>query len=340
MGTVQAGMPIPGAAAPDISVIIACLNGAATLPEALESLAAQRWPGGWEIVLVDNGSTDASRALFAAFAARHPRLATRLLDASAHPGQYNAINFALAALPSRAFLFCDADDAVGPGWLAAMAAALGEHDFVAARMETGRLNPDWLRPARVMAQERGLARLSYPPFCPHAGGATLGFHRRLFETLGGFDPQLPALADTDFCIRAHLAGFELRDVPDAVYHYRFRADVAGSRRQGYAYARGRAELRRRYGDGKPGFFAPGPWLRLGRNLAAIALGSAARALRLKDPGSHAQQVSRARWIGATQGELAGALAARVPPNYGLYRGVRAQAPGRRHARRGAAAGKP
>ena len=57
---------------PAISVIIACRNGAATLGETLEGLAAQAWDRPWEVVLADNGSTDGTRALFEGFARRSP----------------------------------------------------------------------------------------------------------------------------------------------------------------------------------------------------------------------------------------------------------------------------
>ena len=53
----------------EASVIIACLNGAATLGETLDSLTAQRWDRPWEIVFADNGSTDASVAIFEEHAA-------------------------------------------------------------------------------------------------------------------------------------------------------------------------------------------------------------------------------------------------------------------------------
>ena len=63
---------------------------------ALDSLV-QRWDRLWEIVFADNGSTDASRAIFAGHAARHPEVAMRLVDASAKRGQANATNVAIRA---------------------------------------------------------------------------------------------------------------------------------------------------------------------------------------------------------------------------------------------------
>lgn len=45
---------------PTLSVIISCRNSASTLGETLASVAGQDYPGWWELIVVDNGSTDAT----------------------------------------------------------------------------------------------------------------------------------------------------------------------------------------------------------------------------------------------------------------------------------------
>jgi hypothetical protein len=86
----------------------------------------------------------------------------------------------------------------------------------------------------------------------------------------------PVMEDIDFCVRAHLAGYELVYVPEAVYHYRFRGDLEGIWRQAYRYNYYRALLRRRHGA-EP-LLTPRPWmqlcgraLKLGRVRAKVAL---------------------------------------------------------------------
>ena len=220
----------------EISVIIACLNGAATLAETLDSLAAQRWDRPWEIVFADNGSTDASRAIFAERAARHPEVAMRLVDASARRGKAHALNLAIRAAAGRSLLFCDADDTVAPGWLAAMGRALETHDLVAARFDLTALNPDWTLAERPHVRPTGWRCCRSSPSARSPAAPPLGFHRRVFEAVGGFDPAFAAQEDTDFCIRAHRKGFEIRMVPDAVYNYRFRDTPEAIYRQAYAYS--------------------------------------------------------------------------------------------------------
>jgi len=294
----------------DISVIIACFNGAATLPETLDSLVTQQWSRPWEIVLADNGSTDASVAIFEDYARRHPEIGMRVVEAGQRKGKAYALNTAIPAADGRALLVVDADDTVAPGWLAAMGAGLDRHAFVAARMDIRALNPDWTLAQRRQAQEHGLGRLPHAPDCPQAAGATQGFRREVFDTLGGFDTAFTCLDDIDFCVRAYLAGFTLQFVPEAVVNYRFRDDLAGIYRQGYAYSYDRALLRRRYAP-EP-MLAPGPWLALGRRIARLQLRRLAWALR-RQPPSLSEQARFHRNLGYAMGQLSGALAFRVAP---------------------------
>jgi GT2 family glycosyltransferase len=287
----------------DVSVIIACHNGAETLGEALDSLVRQQCGRPWEIVLADNGSTDASAEIFEGHAARHPEIPMRLIDASAVRGKSYALNLAIQAARGRSVVFCDADDTVAPGWLAAMAAALDTRDFVAARMDQTALNPPWLSMSRENIQADGVPRLPHAPHCVFAGGATLGFHRRVFEAVGGFDPSFLYLEDTEFCVRAHLKGYRLGFVPDAVYNYRLRQSPGRNYSQAYYYARYRVLLRQRYGGEKP--FPVRQILRLSTRLGRLLAGRMAAAL--VDPPAQLERARFAREVGRTAGTLSAML---------------------------------
>ncbi len=294
------------------SVVIKCLNGADTIAAALESLLAQQTRQDWEIVLADNGSTDATREIFLAHA-RDPRApAMRIVDCSGRRGRSHALNLGIRGARGDRLMFLDADDTVAPGWLDAMADALAQHDFVAARMDVETLNPGGQDGRRKLRQARELARLSQAPHCLHAGGATLGFHRAVFEAVGGFDLDVTCLEDTDFCIRAHLAGFELRFVPDAVYNYRFRSEPGAIYRQARDYSKARALLRRRYAPEASRRLAPMAWI--GLTMALSQLG--ASELRRRAGRRQRSQTGAAlyeRRLGLAMGDLQGALAYGVAP---------------------------
>ena len=156
--------------APDVlklSVILPCFNGAATLAVQLEALTLQDWPGGWELVVVNNGSTDDSMAIAEAYRARLPML--KIVEAhvpgTPRPGVPHSYNTGIRAATGDAFVFCEADDEVAPSWLAAMGRALTAHDFVLAQLDHRKLNADWLHPPHGEGyQSAGLFRM---PVAPH-----------------------------------------------------------------------------------------------------------------------------------------------------------------------------
>ena len=60
----------------DLAVIIPARNEEDRLGAQLDALIAQEWPGQWEIVVVDNGSTDGTAASFATTPPDHHGLGT------------------------------------------------------------------------------------------------------------------------------------------------------------------------------------------------------------------------------------------------------------------------
>lgn len=218
-----------------LSVIIPTLNGADTIGGQLDALSTQAWPGGWEVIVADNGSRDTTAAVVGSYAGRLPGL--RIVDASQVPGQPYALNQGARSASGEALLFCDDDDEVGEGWLAALGEALREHPFVASRIEPRKLNPRWLADTLGSAQWNGLQRIPYPPHLPHAGGGTLGVWRSLFEAVGGFDESLLAVHDTYFCFRVQQTGVPLHFVPEASVHIRYRRTLRGLYRQARGFGR-------------------------------------------------------------------------------------------------------
>jgi GT2 family glycosyltransferase len=226
----------------DVSVVIPCLNGAELLPAQLDALAAQDWQGSWEVVVADNGSTDASRAVALSYAGRLPDL--RVVDASARPGRHHACNVGVADARGRLIVFVDADDEVAPGYIGAMARALSEHEVVAARLDHVALDPEWMNGVGSSFQVRDLN--DGFGFLPFGAGASLGFRRSVFEAVNGFREHASYCEDVDICWRAQLAGHQIEFVADAVVHYRSRPTVKAMFRQHRNFGRARALLYRDY----------------------------------------------------------------------------------------------
>jgi glycosyltransferase involved in cell wall biosynthesis len=231
----------------DLSVVIPCRDAARHLPQLLAALADERPGVPWEVVVVDNGSRDGTRALAERWAGRLP---VRVVDASERPGAWYARNAGAAAARGDHLLFLDSDDLITPGYLAAMRAGLEGDQLVAARLDSRTLNEGWSADSRPEAVVDGL--FDHFDFLPYAPTCTLGVRRSAFERLGGFAP-VPFAEDVDFSWRAQLAGLVLRPVPEAVVRYRYRQGLRALVGQARRYGAAQALLHRRYRDaGMPG----------------------------------------------------------------------------------------
>lgn len=98
-----------------ISIVIPCYNYGASLGRALESVVAQSDPD-WEAVIVDDGSTDDTRAVAESWRAEHPGSIQCLTQDNAGPGA--ARNHGARRASGDWLLFLDADDTLLPGALA------------------------------------------------------------------------------------------------------------------------------------------------------------------------------------------------------------------------------
>jgi glycosyltransferase involved in cell wall biosynthesis len=227
----------------ELSVVIPCYNAEAVIGEQLEALSRQVWDGRWEVVVSENGSTDRSADVVERFRGQLPAL--RIVDSSSSRGRAGARNVGIAHARGDRILTCDADDVVCDGYVATMAAALEQHDFVAARLEEYRLNAPWQVESWGNGQATGLLR-SRPPFLPYAGGGTLGFRKNVFERVNGFDPRFRTREDQDFCWRVQISGIPLHFIPDAVLHYRYPTELHDMYRQSRSLAETNVQIYRLY----------------------------------------------------------------------------------------------
>jgi glycosyltransferase involved in cell wall biosynthesis len=241
-GTLRPVDPRPMA----LSVVVPCRNAATHLPGLLDALARERPGVPWEVVVVDNSSTDETRAI----AEARGDLPVRVVDAPDHLGPGYARNVGAAAAAGEHVLFLDSDDLIAPGYLPAMHAGLATADIVGAGLDARTLNPGWAVESRPGAVAEGL--LDHFDFLPYAPSGALGVRRAAFEQLGGF-AEVPFAEDVDFCWRAQLSGKRLRAVPDATVHYRYRPTLGAMFAQAVRYGGAQSLLYRRYRDvGMPG----------------------------------------------------------------------------------------
>lgn len=245
-----------------VSIIMPTRNRAHVISEQLEAFAAQTYDGAWELLVVDNGSTDRTAEVVESFTDRIP---VRLVPAFERAGIAYARNTGAANARGDYLLFVDDDDHVLPGWLDAMTRAAEEHDVIGGRERWFRPNADGVAPT-VLLETKGLDTAFH--FLPIVSGSNGGVRRNLFDRVGGFSDGYRRCDDIDFFWRAQLAsGCRAHFVEDAVLEYRVRSGLKTTWRQAYADAREVPRLYRRFrAEGMPRSLRDGlgGWVRIAR----------------------------------------------------------------------------
>ena len=221
--------------APLISVVIPVLNGVSTIARQLDALRHQTAPPDFEVIVSDNGSTDGTVGLVSRIAEDWPEL--RVLTTAVRPGASAARNAGVAAARAAAIAFCDADDVVGSGWLAAVNRGLEEYDLVTGPTEYDLLNSRRTADGRGRAGVDAAPLIGGGPLLSYAFGHNIGVRKSVAVNVGGFDESLLGGGDdVDFAWRVQLAGGLFGWIPEALVHYRVRPSLRALFKQMQRYS--------------------------------------------------------------------------------------------------------
>lgn len=244
---------------PDASVVIPARNAAPWIAEQLESLAHQQKAPRFEVVLADNDSSDGG-VQGAQDAARLLGLDLRVVAATGVMSASHGRNVGAEAASGEVLLFCDADDLVGPYWVADLVSAVLSTPgaVVAGALHHERFNspgvlaaygiaPDPVGTEGQDAPQTAEPQGGYAGYLPTVPGGNFAIRRVDYLRLGGMDPSYPGGAEeTDFAWRAQEAGLRVIHAPRAVVHYRLKSDPRALFRQQRIQQRGRIYLWMRY----------------------------------------------------------------------------------------------
>ena len=205
------------------SVIVPVFNGARVVDACLDALAQQTVPlAQFEIIMVDDGSSDGTAERVAEWAGRHSYVAVAVLR-QGHAGPASARNRGALAARGPILLFTDADCRPVPGWMAALLAGFDTPDPPAGLMGVYRTDQTDLagRFAQLEFEDR-YARMSQSQQLDVVATYSAAFQRDLFLAEGGFDPGFPKAnnEDVEFSYRLSEQGHQMRFAPGAqVYHH-------------------------------------------------------------------------------------------------------------------------
>jgi glycosyltransferase involved in cell wall biosynthesis len=217
------------------------------LLEQIAAVRQQEYAGLAEVIIADNGSTDALRQAIAQISDGDIPLV--YVDCGARRGRSFARNRGASAARGDILAFCDADDVVNPSWLRALAAQLVWADIAYGVVE---LHPTVSEPmARAYRDDpfhdesEGENLFGYLPFAP---SGNMAVWRHVFECVGGFSEEFSVGEDIDFSWRAQRLGFKLGVTSGAVLRLRMRESPWRFFKQQFAYGRGNSLLYARHGQ--------------------------------------------------------------------------------------------
>jgi glycosyltransferase involved in cell wall biosynthesis len=208
------------ARSPDVSVVVPTRNRAELLPPLADALAAQEGVEAYEVIFVDDGSTDGTADVVRRLEATSG-IAVRLLRTdSGKRGRAAARNLGWRNARAPLIAFTDDDCLPEPGWLAALVRGLAGSDLVQGLTEVD---------ARQLHGSGPFARfIVITEFSWKFETCNVAYRRELLERLGGFDPAFKHLGeDADLGCRAVELRAKARWCPDAVVIH--RVEHSGSR---------------------------------------------------------------------------------------------------------------
>lgn len=261
-----------------LSIALCTHNHGQRLARTLHALARLHPPScPWELLIVDNASTDNTPQVVAASDWRIPAMNIRVVREE-KLGLSNARNRAIQEATGEYIVFIDDDETPDPHWLAAYERAVLEvrPDALGGRIEV--MFEDGERPAWLQDELLGFlgkldhgsdARRLVAPDTPIFGG-NFAFRREVFRHIGTFNAGLGRKGsantggeDTEIYRRMIASGCSVWWVPDAVIHHRIQA---GKLRRGYFldlhFRQGRTEgIQKRGPDSRipPAYLLPQLW---------------------------------------------------------------------------------
>jgi O-antigen biosynthesis protein len=258
---------------PRISVVVCTHNGAATVGSCLDALSRVDYPN-CEVIVVDDGSDDATPSIAAEFDVR--------LVCTANHGLSSARNTGLAAATGEIVAFTDDDAYPDRDWLRYLARAFDTSDHV------GIGGPNLAPPGGSLV-ERAVACAPGGPMhvllsddvAEHIPGCNMAFRRDALQAIGGFDPQFRIAGDdVDVCWRLQERGWTIGFSAAGVVLHRRRRSVRAYLRQQAEYGKAEALLERKWPEryNRGGHLAwagrvYGAPLRIGRRRPRVAYGT-------------------------------------------------------------------
>jgi glycosyltransferase involved in cell wall biosynthesis len=211
--------PVPVAAEPRVTVLMGVHDGAPFVGSAIESIVRQTHAG-WELIVVDDGSTDSSLAILHSWARRDGRI--RVVEHPRRLGLAACLNDGFAQARGELIARLDADDVSAPDRLAKQVAFLDSHPDIAV-VGSGAEFVDsggrGMGNGFLFEQHDDIAANIYrtSPFIH----PSVMMRRSFLESLGGYDVRLRRAQDADLWLRGYRR-YRYHNLPQPLVRCRIR----------------------------------------------------------------------------------------------------------------------
>lgn len=231
----------------EVSFIIPCFNEAEYIGNCINAIYSQNINhNSFELIVVDNGSTDSTREIASALGA--------IVLVNTKRGAASSRNMGARDARGNLLAFIDADCLLDPMWLSQMMKHLSDDAVVAsaARAVPNKEGLTWVEKGWAKLFVRKSNRLNNDVTAVNSlGSSNLLINKKLFEKAGGFDEVLLSCEDYDLSQRIQRYGILLIDEHIRVTHLResktllelFRREVSRGRYSLRCYAKNGFTLR-------------------------------------------------------------------------------------------------
>jgi GT2 family glycosyltransferase len=241
-----------------VTVVVVCFNAVEHIRNCLTSLLQQTYDGEWELLVVDNGSTDGTRAALEQLARQHNRL--RVIDNPVRGISVSRnIGWQQARFPYVAYT--DADCVVPPQWLGTLVRGMLRYDGAGTKLAAvggGNVPPaDRSRfyQAHAIFLNSYLGshgsvqgrRFSQDRSVPHLPTVNVLYKRTALQSIDGFDVSFYNIGeDRDLSYRLEASGYTMFFLADCVVTHYQRSGFRSWFRNMFVYGKGRSWLMRRH----------------------------------------------------------------------------------------------
>ena len=231
--------PLGIAGWPRVSVVVCSYNGSATIRDCLQGLAKLQYPD-FEVIVIDDGSTDGTGDIAREFDVRVVRTENR--------GLSRARNLGLELASGEIVAYTDDDAYPDPHWLHYLVHSFRTSDFAAVGGPNLPPPGDGLIAEAVANSPGGPTHVLLSDCeAEHIPGCNMAFRTDALRAIGGFDPQFRTAGDdVDICWRIQQAGWKVGFHASAlVWHHR-RKTVRTYWKQQTGYGKAEAMLQRKW----------------------------------------------------------------------------------------------